>query len=459
MMWKKWMTKSFAFILILGCVGLANAQVTTGRISGTLIDPNGAVVQGASVTATSLDTNSSREATTDGDGNFAFQLLPPGRYRVTATASGFQMLPIEAVVNITQTTTVDIQLSVGAANVNTVVVEPEAPVLQTETSQNGRVIEGETIRQLPLPTRNFQQLLTLQAGAQSSVSNNTELGRGDATISVNGQRTTSNSVRINGVDANSVGTNSTPNIAVPATDSLQEFVVQTSLYDASNGRNAGGNVEAVTRGGTNNFRGNVYYFLRDRRFAANEPFIKARGLERPEFNRQQFGITLGGRIVRDRLFFFGSYQGTRERNGYSLINSLTSPIVPAGLTDTNRTAAGLSAAFGVPVANISPVAVNILNARLANGQFAIPSSGASGLSAATPVVVPQSGVSRFRENQFNANGDFIVNDRHNISAKFFVADNPTSQANYNFAGTRQRRTSANRFWRRFENSTKTLFGN
>ena len=191
---------------------------------------------------------------------YAFQLLPPGRYRVAATAFGFQETNVEAVVNITQTTAVDIALTVAGANVDPITVIAETPVLQTETSQNGRVLTGETIRQLPLPTRNFQQLLTLSPGAQSSVSNNTELGRGDATISVNGQRTTSNSVRINGIDANSIGTNSTPNIAVPATDSLQEFVVQTSLYDASNGRNAGGNVEAITRGGTNNFRGNVYYF-------------------------------------------------------------------------------------------------------------------------------------------------------------------------------------------------------
>ena len=217
---KNVMTKFFASIIILGCVGLAKAQVTTGRISGTVIDPNGAVVQGASVTAKSLDTNLSREATTDSDGNFAFQLLPPGRYKIEVMSSGFQKYEAEAVVNITQTTTVAVQLGL-AGGTATVTVEAEAPVLQTETSQNGRVIEGATLRQLPLPTRNFQQLLTLQAGAQSSVSNNTDLGRGDATISVNGQRTTSNSVRINGVDANSIGTNSTPNIAVPATDSLQ----------------------------------------------------------------------------------------------------------------------------------------------------------------------------------------------------------------------------------------------
>ena len=314
-------------------------------------------------------------------------------------------------------------------------VAAEAPVLQTETSQNGRVVTGETIRQLPLPTRNFQQLLTLSPGAQSSVSNNTELGRGDATISVNGQRTTSNSVRINGIDANSIGTNSTPNIAVPATDSLQEFIVQTSLYDASNGRNAGGNVEAITRSGTNNFHGNVYYFLRDKSFNANDPFLKAAGIERPVLDRQQFGGTLGGPIVKDRFFFFGSYQGTREKNGASLTNSVTVPVLPTGLTDTNRTAAALAATFGIPVATISPQALAILNARLPSGGFAIPSSSVSTRSASLlGLTQPQSGVSRFRENQFNANADFNLTQNHSISAKFFVADNPTFQANYNFAG-------------------------
>ena len=423
---------TFLALILLGTIP-SFGQITTGRISGTVVDQTGAVVQNANVTITNTEINLTRQVTSGEDGGFAVQLLPPGRYRVVVETSGFQNYQADAIVNITETTALEIQLGVGAG-INTVTVEPEAPVLQAETSQNGRVIEAVTLTQIPLPTRNFQQLLTLQAGAQSSVSNNTELGRGDSTITVNGQRTTSNSVRINGVDANSIGTNSTPNIAVPATDSLQEFVVQTSLYDAANGRNAGGNVEAVTRSGSNNFRGSVYEFFRDRALNANEPFVKARGLARPVLSRNQFGATFGGRIIKDRAFFFGSYQGTRERNGLSLNNSLTSPNIPAGLTDTNRTAAGLAAAFGLNPALISPVAVNVLNAKLPNGQFAIPSSGATGLAATTPVLTVQSGLSRFRENQFNANGDVNFSDKHTVSIKNFFADNPTTQAIYNFAG-------------------------
>ena len=408
-------------------------QGTTGQMSGVVTDQNGAVVPNASVKVTNTGTNLTRTATSNAEGAFSVQLLPAGSYAVEVTASGFQVKTVNAVINITQTTTVNVQLGVTIDG-GSVVIEAGAPLVQSETSQSGRVVTGETLSQLPLPTRNFQQILTLSSGAQSGVTNTTDLGRGDATISVNGQRTTSNSVRINGVDANSIGTNSTPNIAVPATDSLQEFVVQTSLYDASNGRNAGGNVEAITRSGTNEYHGSAYYFLRDSSLTANEPFIKGRGLARPVLERKQYGGTFGGRIVRDRAFFFLSYQGTREENGMSLTNSLTSPLIPAGLTDTNRTAAGLGAAFGINPALINPVALNILNAKLPNGRFAIPSSGASGLAASTPVLTPQSGVSTFRENQYNFNGDFNLSSNNTLAAKFFIADNPTKQANYNFAG-------------------------
>lgn len=430
-MFRKELGLALAAILVFTFA--AFAQGTTGQISGVVTDPNGAVVTNATVKVTNAATNFNRQTTTNSEGVYSFQLLPPGNYKVEISAQNFQAKTVNATVNITTTTSVDVQLGVTIDS-NTVQVDAGAPLIQTESSQNGRVVTGDTLSQLPLPTRNFQQILTLSPGAQSGVSNTTELGRGDATISVNGQRTTSNSVRINGVDANSIGTNSTPNIAVPATDSLQEFIVQTSLYDASNGRNAGGNVEAITRSGSNDFHGSAYLFWRPNGLTANEPFIKGRGIAKPKLERKQYGGTFGGKIVQDRAFFFLSYQGTKEENGMSLTNSLTSPLVPAGLTDTNRTAAGLAAAFGINVALINPVAVNVLNAKLPNGSFAIPSSGATGLTASTPVLTPQSGLSTFKENQFNANGDFNFSNKHSLSAKFFYANNPTFQANYNFAG-------------------------
>ncbi|MBD0370101.1 MAG: TonB-dependent receptor [Pyrinomonadaceae bacterium] len=421
----------------------AYAQGATGQLSGTVVDAQGGRVPNASVKITNRDTAFEREVVTDENGNFAVQLLPPGKYRAEVNAQGFKAAVAEEVnVNVAQTASLDITLEAATVQGGTVTVTAEQPLAQTESSQVGRVIEETQIRQLPLPTRNFQQLLTLSPGTSSSVSNNTELGRGDTTITVNGQRTTSNNVRINGIDANSIGTNSTPNIAVPATDSLQEFIVQTSLYDASQGRNAGGNVEAITKSGSNEFHGNVYEFFRNKALNANDFFLERQGQPKPVLSRNQFGGTIGGPIVRDRAFFFASYQGTRERNGASLINSLMSPTLPPFLTDANRTAAGIAAAFNVynatlPIAqqqaalaagSISPVAIALLNARLPNGQFAIPSASTSTGS------VTISDISTFREDQFNGNFDLKLSENHSFSAKAFFASNPTTQANYNFAG-------------------------
>ncbi|MBX5477741.1 MAG: TonB-dependent receptor [Pyrinomonas methylaliphatogenes] len=407
---------------------LAHGQGATGNVSGTVTDANGAAVAGATVTLTSTALAFTRQTSTDASGAFAFQLLPPGDYRIEVAARGFKTVVITpVVVRVTETTALDVRLE-PALNPETVTVSAAPPLVQRESSQIGRVIDERPIRQLPLPTRNFQQLLALSPGAYAGVANNTELGRGDAIIVVNGQRTTSNNVRINGIDANSIGTNSTPNIAVPATDSLQEFIVQTSLYDASQGRNAGGNVEAVTRSGGNEFHGNLYYFFRNRALNANDFFLNAAGQPRPVLTRNQFGATLGGPVIRDRLFFFGSYQGTRERNGASLSNSLMFPTIPAALRDDNRTAAGLAAAFGVPAAAISPIALALLQARFADGRYVIPSpTTASGLT-------PISSISRFREDQINANFDLVLSSKHTFSAKNFFATNPTHQANYNFAG-------------------------
>src|SRR5688572_2103712 len=428
-MFRSKMLAIMALLAIMAGISIKGyAQGASGTISGKIMDSSGAAISGASVQISSQATGEAREVVADAEGNFTLPLLPSGAYTVKVIVEGFKNVVMEGiVVNITQTTKVKVVLEPATVD-EVVTVVAQSPLVQSENVQLGRVVDQRSISQLPLATRNFQQLLALSPGTTASLSNNTELGRGDATISVNGQRTTSNSVRINGIDANSIGTNSTPNIAVPASDSIQEFIVQTSLYDATQGRNAGGNVEAITKSGANAFHGNAYYFLRNEALNANDFFLNAAGRPRPTLNRNQFGGTLGGPIIKDRLFFFGSYQGTRETNGASLNNSLMFPTIPPQLRDDNRTAAGLAAAFGLPAASINPVMVSVLNAKLPNGQFLIP-------SAATPTgLTPISGVSRFRENQLNANFDWSINDRHTLSSKNFFASNPTFQANYNFAG-------------------------
>jgi hypothetical protein len=426
----RWLPRVALFAALIAGLGAVSVlgQSATGQVSGTVEDSNGARVPGATIIVTNLATSLQRQATSNEEGDFAIQLLAPGDYKVQASASGFKTVVIErASVNITQTTILSLKLEPSVQS-ETVTITQEGAATQQETSQVGRVLEEGTIRQLPLPTRNFQQLLTLSPGTYSSVANNTELGRGDSIISVNGQRTTSNNVRINGIDANSIGTNSTPNIAVPATDSIQEFIVQTSLYDASQGRNAGGNVEAVTKSGGSSFHGNAYEFFRNRALNANDFFFKFAGQPKPVLSRNQFGGTIGGPIVKNRVFLFASYQGTRERNGASLSNSVVFPTIPPGLRDDNRTAAGLGAAFNLSPALINPITLAILQAKLPGGNFAIPSPTTS--TGLTPI----SALSTFREDQFNANVDFTLSQKHTFSAKNFFASNPTTQANYNFAG-------------------------
>ncbi|HEX8925158.1 MAG TPA: carboxypeptidase-like regulatory domain-containing protein, partial [Terriglobales bacterium] len=353
--------------LLFALAGSALSQTaTTGQVTGTITDPTGAVVPSATVTLTS-DTGVNRNATSDAAGRYVFPLLPPGEYTVSCNAKGFAVVKMERVtVKITETALVNVALKVAAGGeVLTVTAAPA--LVNTENAAAGQVVEQETIKQLPLPTRNFTQLLTLTPGTTGSLANSSELGRGDATISVNGARTTSNAIVVNGMDASSIGTGSTPNIAVPATDTLQEFIVQTSLYDATQGRNVGGVVAAVTRSGSNKIHGAAWEFLRNDALNANNFFLKKQDTPRPVYRRNQFGGDIGGPIIKDKAWYFLSYQGTRETNGTSLLNSLSTVVVPNTLTD-DRSAAALGAIAGVPALYVNPISLTIFNAKLPNGQ-------------------------------------------------------------------------------------------
>jgi hypothetical protein len=406
----------------------ANASGATGRLVGRVVDSHGATVREAIIVVTSAETALVRTTTAGGDGNYAVELLAPGRYVIRVSAVGFATVVLSnAIVRIGETTSLDCALS-PALGAEVVTVTADAPLLRTEASHLGRVIDQAQIGGLPLPTRNYQQLLSLSPGTVTGLANNTELGRGEVTVSVNGQRTTSNNVRMNGVDANTIGGNATAAISIPAADTIEQFVVQTSLYDAARGRGAGGDVEVVTKSGSSDFHGGAYEYFRNRALNANDFFLNASGRPRPVLDRNQFGALLGGPLARERAFFFVSYQGTRERNGASFTNSLTSPTIPPGLRDDNRAPSGLSRAFGVPESEISSVSVALLNVRLPDGAYAVPSpTTPSGLT-------PLSSVSTFREDQYNANADLLLGARNSISVKWFSAINAAEQANSTFGG-------------------------
>ena len=415
---------------------------TTGQIVGVVTDPTGAVVVGAHVALTN-DAGVRREITTGSDGRYVFSLLDPGRYRIEVNQSGFSPAKLEGiVVQITETSVIDVALKVAGAP-TTVSVTGESPLVQTESSAKGTVINETQVRDLPLPTRNFQQLLALTTGTSGPIENSSELGRGDVPLYVNGQRSLSNSVVINGVDANSIGTGSTPNLAVPSIDSLEEFIVQTSMYDASQGRNAGGIVAAVTKSGTNNLHGDLFEFFRNTVLDANNYFLNAIGTARPTYDRNQFGGVLGGPIVKDRAWFFISYQGTRETNGTSLTNSLSTMFLPAHLGSQRDSASLLafSSCYGLPF--IDPTAAAALTAKLPNGQYMIPGVPGVTTGAGCSLLSPDPGApvlqtipsnSTYKEDQFNTNLDVKLSNANRLFGKFFYARNRTNEALYDTFG-------------------------
>src|SRR5256714_1907654 len=411
----------FAFFLSPSICALGQSQ-TTGRIGGTVKDERGAVIAGAEVTVTSLATAEERKVRTDAEGNYAVPFLPPGTYSVRVTANGFNSALFDSVqVVITETTTVNAELTVAGVIVDPVIVRI-APLIQTDGPQMGRVVDSRAVSELPLATRNFTQILALSPGASVALPNNAGLGRNSQNVSVNGARVTQNNFQINGIDANKIDTNSATSLAVPAPETIQEFKVQTSLYDATFGRGGGGNVQAITRSGTNDFHGAVYEYFRDDALNANNPFLKAAGVRRPTLRRNVFGGLLGGPVKTNRLFFFVSYQATRERNGASR-NSLTSSVLVAqGLTD-DRSEQTLLSTFmprfpnGLPATSIDSVALALLNARLPDSQFLIPTPQADGRYSG-------SAISTYREDQFNTNVDYRINESNWLAVKFFFSNAP-----------------------------------
>src|SRR5215813_2991590 len=216
-------------------------------------------------------------------------------------------------------------MTVGGAT-EIVTITSEAALLDTQDPALGKVTNELTVSSLPLVTRNYTQIIGLSPGVSTEVTDATVLGRGAGSeaagengFSVHGGPTSDNNYQVNGVEVNDLmGSGSfSGGIVVPNPDTIQEFKVQTGQYDASFGRNAGANVNLVTKGGTNEFHGTVFEFFRNDALNANDFFFNTTGTKRPVLKQNQFGFTLGGPIKKDKLLFFGSYQGTRQINGVS----------------------------------------------------------------------------------------------------------------------------------------------
>ncbi|MBV8475750.1 MAG: TonB-dependent receptor, partial [Acidobacteria bacterium] len=302
-------------------------------------------------------------------------------------------------------------------------VQAQVQSVETTTAATGQAIESQTIRQLPLATQNFEQLLTLSTGAQSDLNQSTQLGRGNVRILVNGQREDNNNYLIDGISVTDYNVAQATNIPLPNPDVIQEFKTQTSLYDASQGRNSGGNVNAIMKSGTKQFHGDVYEFLRNDVLNANDYFLNRAGEKRPSVKQNIFGGSFGGPIGSEGKlgFFFLNYQGTRQRSGLSpgTLVSTTLPVLP-----TDRSDAAIEAAFGVP--SIDPVVHNLLNFKSnqfgnSPGGYLIPSITTGPVGGSGQFIISKPG--KYTDNQFTTNWDKEFHgNKDKLSAHFFFSD-------------------------------------
>ena len=337
--------KSIALLVLMSVMFLLSASLqaqtaATGALQGTVTDNSGAVIPNATVTLTSAATGQARTATTGGDGAYGFPLLPPGNYNIKFAANGFKDAAATGiVVNVTETPVFDQKLEVGAAAAE-VTVAANVESLQTESSAMGTVVSSATATAIPLNTRNFTNLLGLSAGANASVSAASALGRGGMEIAVNGSSTAQNDYLMDGVSVINVGNSGStiesstfPSIGIPNPDTIAEFKIQTSLYDAGYGRNPGANVNVVTKSGSNSLHGTAFEFFRNTVLNANDFFRNRSGGSKQVLNQNQFGGVLGGPVKKDKLFYFASYQQTFQKNGVApqgYSTGVTLPPIPAG---------------------------------------------------------------------------------------------------------------------------------
>src|SRR5438309_3143840 len=360
-------------LAVLALFGQMFAQGgATGAITGTVLDPSGAVVANADVRIVNQGTGFiARTTKTDANGSFTATLLPVGTYTVNVTSAGFQEAKFpDIAVRVTETTRMEARLRPLAVQ-EKIEVQAIVQAVETTAATTGQAIDSRTIRNLPLATQNFQQLLTLSAGTNSDLNASASLGRGDVRIQVNGQREDNNNYLIEGISATDYNVAELTNTPLPSPDVVQEFKVQTSLYDATQGRNGGGNIDAVLKSGTNQIHGDVFEFFRNDDLNANEFFLNSEGNPRPTVKQNIFGGSLGGPVLpQGKLgYFFLNYQGTRQLSGLSsgTIIGTSIPVLPQ-----DRSAASLAATFfpgnpAITPSQIDPVALNLLN--LKGNQF------------------------------------------------------------------------------------------
>jgi Carboxypeptidase regulatory-like domain/TonB dependent receptor len=439
-----------ALIVMLLSTELHGQTASTGAIVGVALDPSGAELPGVLLRLSKRETGHAESTVSDEHGRFSFLLLSPGAYRLDVSKTDFNSVTFAEVhIALTEMLRLEIRLKL-AAHSERVMVSSQPLMVQTDTAALGRVVNQSAVSELPLVTRNFAQITALSPGVAVGVYNAGELGLGGTALSqiaasndgifVHGARSYDNNFEIDGISVSDVQGSAAGSggIPIPNPDSIQEFKVQTALYDASYGRYAGANVSLITKTGGNDFHGTIFEFFRNEVLNANDFFLNLTGQPRPALKENQFGFTLGGPIYKQKLLFFGSYQGTRQVNGVAAGQSriacnaslseppLTNDRSPAALGGIFGGMAGELGGVAVKAdgSNINPAALALLNLKLPDGSFLIPTPQI--VDATKPFA--QQGFSvltepcHFGENQFLTNVDYLTGSNNKITARFFFAD-------------------------------------
>jgi hypothetical protein len=470
------LTSSLWMLLVLP--SNAHAQQTLGGITGTVTDKTGSVLPDTSVTIVGDQTKLTRTQKTNTNGFYDFVNLPIGTYTITFTHEGFETQKVPSItVQEDRTATVNAELPIG--QVGTVVEVQADPLMNAVDTTNGYILEKDQIDAIALPTGSFTGLAILSPGVNAELPNGTgaNAGLGNQPIWANGQRDTSNTFLLNGVDASNLfngkstsqvasarivnntgvsGAGSTtaeiiqstasPYLAIgqalptPAPETVQEFQINTSMYDAKQGSTSGAHIDMSTASGTNSIHGGAYihrgtdwlnaapyFYKQDENIPSNEKV--------PELHRYTAGGTIGGPLIKDKLFAFASYQHTHVSD---LEIGTSRTAVPFGLTD-DRSAAALAAVdnanffsavnpvVGTAAGDINPVSFALLNYKLPNGQFLFPSANpnfAPTINFPENVFVTQPAY--FISDQAVANLDYLATSKDTLSLKYYYQHDPTT---------------------------------
>lgn len=405
--------KFIAACLCLLCWAPCVLADTTGTILGTVTDPQGAVVVGATVTAKQEDTNLTRTTTTDEEGNFRFSALPIGPYVISVDAPGFNRGAGALALAVGQELRADVTLQVGGSTADFTQDVVANDSITAETSTVGTVIDNQKITDLPLNGRNFLQLGALIPGvAAAPGGGGSEGGTFVGAFSVGGQRDRGANYQLDGAD-NNQGINNNA-AAFVNVDAIQEFSIETSTFSAEYGRNSGAVVNVATKSGTNEFHGTVFEFLRNNAFDARNFFENAGGAPDSKFILNQFGGVLGGPIRRDKAFFFVSYEGTRSRVGNTIFTN-----VP---TIEQRLAVTTGVLDGVPI-EVDPVAARLL------ALYPLPNANSSFGNYISNAAI------RGRNDNFLTRIDYNPSESNTYSFRYLINDNSTFSPVLSTSGT------------------------